>query len=108
MSQKNLDQNGRWRSRTIAFRVSPEENDSINTRVRLSGLTKQEYLIRRCQEQDIVVVGNPRVYKALKGQMEWILAELRRLEPGNAVDKDLLETIRLVAATLHGMNENSV
>jgi hypothetical protein len=108
MSQKNLDRNGRWRNLTIGFRVSPEENESINTRVQLSGLTKQEYLIRRCQEQDIVVVGNPRVFKALKGQMEQILAELRRLDSGNEADYDLLDTIRLVSTTLRGMNEDSV
>lgn len=36
--------------------------------MRLSGLTKQDYIIRRLQEKEIVVVGNPRVYKALKSE----------------------------------------
>lgn len=27
MSDKNLDDAGRWRSKTVAFRVSPEEAD---------------------------------------------------------------------------------
>ena len=42
MSNKNRDDKNRWRNKTIAFRVSPEENESINMRVKLSGLTKQE------------------------------------------------------------------
>lgn len=106
MSQKNLDCKDRWRNLTIAFRVSPEENEAINVRARLSGLTKQEYLSRRCQEQEVVVMGNPRVYKALKEQMELILRELRRISPEGSADPDLLETIRAVAATFGSMNAN--
>lgn len=104
MSEKNLDPKGRWRNLTIAFRVSPEENEDINRRVRLSGLTKQDYITRRCQEQDVVVIGNPRVYKALKDQMGLILTALREIAPGEPVDPDLLDTIRVVANTLGGMN----
>lgn len=103
MSHKNLDHNGRWRNLTIAFRVSPEENEDIKMRVRLSGLTKQEYICRRLMERDIVVMGNPRVYKALKGQMEHILEELHRIEPGSVPNPELMEAIRIVAATFDGM-----
>lgn len=39
MSAKNLDNKGRFRSRTIGFRVSPEEDKLINSAVALSGLT---------------------------------------------------------------------
>ena len=60
MSAKNLDNHNRWRSKTIAFRVSPEENEQIEIAVRLSGLTKQDYITRRLLNRDIVVQGNPR------------------------------------------------
>ena len=59
MSLKNLDRKNRWRNKTVAFRVSPEEDRQIETAVRLSGLTKQDYIIRRLQDREIVVVGNP-------------------------------------------------
>lgn len=39
MSVKVLDQQGRWRNKTVAFRVSPEEDEQIEVAVRLSGLT---------------------------------------------------------------------
>lgn len=45
MSQKNKDYQGRYRSKIIAFRVSPEENEILNAKVKMSGLTKQDYLI---------------------------------------------------------------
>ena len=98
MSHKALDKRGRWRSVTIAFRASPEERDSIKTLAKLSGLTLQEYLIRRCQEKEVVVVGNPRVYKALKTQMERVVQELQRISPGECVDLELQDTIRMVAS----------
>ncbi len=66
MSAKNLDSKGRFRARTIGFRVSPEEDQLINSAVALSGLTKQDYIVKRLLCRDVVVQGNPRVYKALK------------------------------------------
>lgn len=80
MSAKCLDRQGRWRNKTVAFRVSPEENELLETAVRLSGLTKQDYIIRRLQEKEIVVTGNPRVYKALKNELAKVLNELKRLK----------------------------
>lgn len=104
MSHKNLDKKNRLRSVVVGFRMSPEENADLNQRVLLSGLTKQDYIIRRLQEREIIVYGNPRVYKALKGQMELIYNELLRLRSGNDASEEFLETIRLVAKTLGGMN----
>lgn len=104
MSQKNLDRKGRHRCHTIAFRVSPEEREEIHTRARLCGLTLQEYITRRCQEQDVVVVGNPRVFKALKTQMQQILTALEGAAKGGESSKELLETIRFVARMLGDMN----
>lgn len=106
MSAKNLDNHNRWRSKTIAFRVSPEENEQIEIAVRLSGLTKQDYITRRLLNRDIVVQGNPRVYKALRDQLAAVLGELRRMEAGGGVDDELLATIRLITVTLGGMKED--
>lgn len=107
MSAKNRDEHNRWRNVTIAFRVSPEENDSINMRVKLSGLTKQDYITRRCQERDVVVVGNPRVFKALKNELAAVLAQLQRIQSSSEMDEALHETIQIIAKTLDGMRDAS-
>ena len=88
MSAKNRDNKNRWRNITVGFRVSPEENELINKAVALSGLPKQEYCYRRCLNQDVVVQGNPRVYKALKLELDSVLTELKRIEAGNSVDEE--------------------
>ena len=103
MSAKNLDSKGRFRAKTIGFRVSPEEDQLINSAVVLSGMTKQDYIVKRLLCRDVVVQGNPRVYKALKNQLAEVLAELKRIENGANIDTELLETIRLINTTLYGL-----
>ena len=105
MSLRNRDEKGRWRNKAVAFRVSPEEDEQIETAVQLSGLTKQDYIIRRLQNRDIVVVGNPRVYKALRNQLAAVLTELQRIS-AEPVSSELLDTIRLIAVTMNGMKED--
>ena len=106
MSAKNLDTHNRWRNKTVAFRVSPEENKQIDAAVRLSGLTKQDYITRRLLDRAVVVQGNPRVYKALRDQLAAVLDELRRVGDGTGVDDELLDTIQMIAAIMGGMKED--
>ena len=103
MSLKNRDNHNRWRNKTVAFRVSPEEDAQIGTFVKLSGLTKQDYITRRLAGKDVVVQGNPRVYKALRGQLAAVLDELRRIEAGGSVNDELLDVIEMIAAIMDGM-----
>ena len=103
MSAKNTDNKNRWRNITVGFRVSPEESEQINKAVRLSGLSKQDYITRRLLCQDVVVQGNPRVYKALRNELAAVLAELQRIEAGNSVDDELMNVIELIAIILGGL-----
>ena len=105
MSQKNKDEQGRWRNKTVAFRVSPEEDQQIEAYVDMSGLTKQDYITRRLMHRDVVVQGNPRVYKALRGQLAAVLEELKRIETGEGVRDELLDRIEMMTTILNGMKE---
>ena len=108
MSAKNRDKYQRWRCHTIAFRMSPEESQQLDIAVKLSGLTKQDYVCNRCLERDVVVQGNPRVYKALKNQLGEVLAELRKLATVGEITPELLETINLITVTMDGMKGERV
>ena len=107
MSTKNMDRHNRWRSKNLCFRLSPEENEQLNTFVQLSGHTKQDYVTQRVLNRDVVVQGNPRVYKALKCQLGNVLQELRRIDAGIAVSYELLDTIQMIARIMDGMKEAS-
>ena len=91
MSAKNLDRHNRFRSITVGFRVSPEEQEQLNRAVALSGLPKQEYCYRKCMDRTITVQPNPRVYKALKDSLAEVLEELKSADPDmGALWEDLM------------------
>lgn len=105
MSLKNRDEHNRWRNKTVAFRVSPEENEQIERYVELSGLTKQDYITRRLTNKEVVVQGNPRVYKSLRNQFAAVLDELRRIEAGDGVNDELLDLIEMMTDIMGGIKE---
>lgn len=104
MSAKVYDGKGRFRGKIVSFRCSEEENALLNAAVKLSGLTKQDYIINKVTNREVVVQPNTRVYKALKDKLGEVLAELKRIESGGKVDGDLIELICLIDTTLHGTN----
>ena len=103
MSEKSLDSRGRWRCKTISFRMSPEEDLQFETFARLSGLTKQDYIISRLLNREVVVQGNPRVYKALRNELAAVFEELQRIENGSNIDEDLLIVISQITTILGQM-----
>ena len=76
----------------MAFWVSAEEDLHLVALVKLTGLIKQDYIIRRLLERDVVVQGNQKVYKALRDQLSAVLDEL-------------LDTIRMLTTIMNGMRE---
>lgn len=105
MSARLVDQQGRWRNKIVSIRMSPEENDLLNRLVSMSGLTKQEYITRRLLVDDVIVEGNPRVYKALRDNLAEVLVELRRIEAGSDINHDLLRTINQITTIMEGMKK---
>ena len=101
--EKNLDAKGRRRNRNVGFRVSEEEAKLLDNLVELSGLAKQDYILRRLLNREIVVQGNPMVFKALKHQMAQIYEELERLEAVSGDNEELLITTQMVAKIMKGM-----
>ena len=92
----------------MGFRVSEEENAQIDIAVKLTGLTKQDYITRRLLCKDVVVQGNPRVYKELRDQLAGVLKQLQRIEAGEGVNDELLDTINLIANIMNGMKEETI
>ena len=128
--ERNLDKQGRWRNKTVSFRMSKEEVILLDNLVALSGLTKQDYIIKRllCKDvvvvdlsgltkqdyiikrllcKDVVVVGNTRVYKALKSHIEQVFTELKRLSNTQEIDDVTLSTIQFISQILQEMKEEN-
>ena len=100
MSVKNLDGHGRFRSQTIAFRLSPEENEQINFAVSLSGMTKQDYITSKLLDREIHVQGNSRIHKAIFDRLDDVLRELKRIENGADINDELMDNIKLITGVI--------
>lgn len=104
MSEKTFDSKGRWRSVTVGFRMSPEENELLNNKVYLSGLTKQDYIISCILEKEIVVRGSPRTYKALKNTLCDIIKEAKE---NDSFTDEQKETLKWIEKLIQGFNDNA-
>ena len=108
MSRKKLDEYGNWRSKEVTFTMSPEEDEIFERMVHVSGLGKRDYIVNRLLDRDIVVQGNPKVYKALKDEMALIRVELERISEGGNISPYLMDLIRFITEIMDGMKEKSI
>ena len=84
-----------------------EKNKKHSIEIVVDRLVIRPDITRRLTDKDVVVQGNPRVYKALRDQLAAVLDELRRIEAGNSVNDELLDVIEMIAAIMDGMKEEN-
>lgn len=108
MSEKNLDEHGRLRSRTIAFRMSQEEADLLNRLVAISGMTKQDYIIGKLSDTEVKVVPSSRMQKGMKESMLLIYRELLRITDANDISPELAKLTEKVSSIFAGLKEDEL
>ena len=109
MSERNLDCGGRFRNRSVAFRMSDAEADRLNQLVAISGLTKQDYITQCLLERKVVVKPSFRIYQKVHREVFKLYDELERLEsldcadsgpfpfqPGSCLQKAAIEVLYLL------------
>lgn len=62
--------------------------------------------IARLLQKEIVVHGNPRVYKALRERMEAVQNKLRRIETGQSPSLETLEEMDMMTTIMKGLKDN--
>ncbi len=103
MSEKNLDYYGRFRSVNVSFRVSPEEGKLLNSLVKISGMTKQDYITEALLSNQIIIQPTSRTYKAIKDELSTVISELKRIEAGQNVDVDLLDLLSRITSAIDSL-----
>ncbi len=93
MSVKNKDPKNHWRCKTVAFRVSPEEGYRLDMQVRISGMFKQDYIVKRLMNEEITIHPNIRLQRCIIDYLTELTAELKRLERIDQ-DSDVLDNIK--------------
>ena len=108
LSEKRMDKKNRWRNVVVAFRMSPEEAAELNVKVALSGLSKQDYLIKCCLEHEIKVVCGRKVAREMQMYLEAILEELQFLEEGQVIDTEALTPLKHILDILGTEDEEVI
>lgn len=104
MSMRKLDEQGRFRSYTTAFRMSPEEHEELNKRVELSGLTKQDYMIKKALDKEVVITGNMRTFRTLRNHINSLVNTLEEyIMQKENVDNEIMIRIECIVEILKGL-----
>lgn len=103
MSHKNVDTKNRLRSVVVGFRMSPEEAELLNSLVKISGLNKQDYLINRALQSDVIINGNPRVFIGLKKELIALYNEFQRLNDCSQIADEQLILLNQIVEILNEM-----
>ena len=89
-----MDRKNRWRNRTVAFRVSPEEWEAISNKCKLCGYQKkQDFIIDSLLDAKVTATGNPLMLVTFRKNLLRIEIELRRLKDGSGIDENLFTPI---------------
>lgn len=83
---------------TVGFRVTEEQARRIDDLVAASGMTKQDYIMKRLECDDVVVMPSSRLYRALREGMELVYRELAWLAQGESPDERIIKLAELLAA----------
>ena len=105
MSQKSKDKKNRWRNVVVGFRMSPQEAEELNAKVSLSGLSKQDYLIKSCLGQELHIVCGRKVAREMQMYLEAILEELQNLETTEEMDEELLTPLKHILEILNAEDD---
>lgn len=106
MSERNNDRSGRWRNKTIAFRMSEEEAAQLDMLVSISGLTKQDYITSKLLNREVRVIPSSRIQLNLQSTMRQLLDKLRSTDQA-ALTQEVQESIVTLISVLASLGEES-
>lgn len=106
MSERNNDRSGRWRNKTIAFRMSEEEAAQLDMLVSISGLTKQDYVTSKLLNREVRVIPSSRIQLNLQSTMRQLLDSLSSTGQA-ALTQEVQESIVTLIGVLASLGEES-
>lgn len=90
------ENSARKRSKTMAFRCSPEERKLICDMAAWSGMSRQDYIIAKLTDTQVEVRPSVSVQKALRDSMAELAKEVRLAGSYGELSESLQQRIKLV------------
>lgn len=99
------ENSARKRSKTMAFRCSPEERKLICDMAAWSGMSKQDYIIAKLTDTKVEVRPSVSVQKALRDSMEKLTKEVRLAASYGELSESLQRRVELVMGFFLALGE---
>lgn len=107
MSQKIKDTKNRWRNKTVGFRVSSEEWEVFNDKVRLCGYSKkQDYIMDCLMNHKVTAKGNPLMLTQFRSYLRKMLDDLQRIQKQSEMDEELLSSLTSMLEIVKAFKEH--
>ena len=101
------ENSARKRSKTMAFRCTPEEYELIANMAAWSGMSRQDYIMARLAGTEITVRPSSRVQRALRDSMKGLAERLLAVCDADELDAALQRQLALVMEIFNGLGEVS-
>ena len=99
------ENSARKRSKTMAFRCTPEEYELIANMAAWSGMSRQDYIMARLTGTEITVRPSSRTQRALRDSMKGLSERLLAVCDADELDADLQKQLALVMGIFNGFGE---
>ena len=99
------ENSARKRSKTMAFRCTPEEHKLICEMAAWSGMSRQNYIIAKLTDTQVEVKPSVSVQKALRGSMAELAKEVRLAASCGELSKSLQQRVELVMGFFLALGE---
>ena len=100
------ENSARKRSKTMAFRCTPEERKLICDMAAWSGMSRQDYIIAKLTDTQVVVKPSVGVQKALKDSMAELTKEVRLAASYGELSESLQQRVELVMRFFLALGES--
>ena len=101
------ENNARKRSKTMAFRCTPEEHKLICEMAAWSGMNRQDYIIAKLTDTQVEVKPSVSVQKGLKDSMAELAKEVRLAVSYGELSEPLQQRIELVMKFFLALGEGA-
>ncbi len=99
------ENSARKRSKTMAFRCTPEERKLICEMAAWSGMSRQDYIIAKLTDVQVEVRPSVSVQKALRGSMAELAKEVRLAASCGELSESLQQRVELVMGLFLALGE---
>lgn len=94
--KKKKNEKNRVRNTIMNFRVSPNEKELIEARIKLTGMSKSEFFIESCLYQAIFVKGNIKTFSEIRDKMAEISEAIDKNSRLEDLEPELRESLRTI------------